>query len=74
MVQQMAIYGQLIVSVPHSCPTQRTNLSRQDAGWKVFRSQQQAPEMNLQQLNRESLIISAVRVGPNIGMAIARAV
>jgi len=30
--------------------------------------------MNLQQLNRESLITSAVRVGPNIGMAIARAV
>jgi len=74
MVQQMAIYDQLIVGVPLPCPTQRINLSRQDAGWKAFRSLQQVPDTSPHQLNQESLMSSAVRAGPSIGMAIARAV
>jgi len=69
MVQQMAIYDQLIVSVPLSCLKQPGNPSRQDAGWKVFRSLQQAADTDFQQLKQPPSIISAVRRQPNIGMA-----
>ena len=74
MVQQMAIYDQLIVSVPLSCPKHPGNLSRQDAGWEVFRSLQRAPDMNFQQLRRPPSIISAVRRRLNIGIATVKVV
>jgi len=69
MVQQMAIYDQLIVSVPLSYPKQPGNLSRQDAGWKVFRSLRRVADMDFQQLKRPPSIISAVRRRLNIDMA-----
>jgi len=74
MVQQMAIYEHIIVSVPLLCPTQRINLSRQDEGSEAFHFLQQASDMSPQQLNQKSLIISAAHVGLNIGTAIAQAV
>jgi len=74
MVQQMAIYVQPIVSVPLSCPSQSGNLSRQDAGWKVFRFLQRAADMNFQQLMRASSMTSTLRGQPNIGMATVKVV
>jgi len=74
MVQQMAIYDQLIVSVPPSCPKQPGNLSQQDAGWKVFRFLQRAPDMNFQQLRQPPSTISAVPRRPNIDMATVKVV
>jgi len=74
MVQQMAIYDQLIVSVPLLCPKQPGNLSRQDTGWEVFCFLKQAPDMNFQQLRQPPSTISAVRRRPNIDMATVKVV
>jgi len=74
MVQQMAIYDQLIVNIPILCPKQPGNLPRQEAGWKPFHLLHRAPDMDFQQLRRPPSIISAVRRRPNIGMATVKVV
>ena len=50
MVQQMAIYDQgckLMVGTPPFCPNKRANLSRQDSGRDVLRSERQWSDTKL---------------------------
>jgi len=69
VVQQTVVYNlynQLVVSVPLPCQTQRIDLSRQEAGRKVFHFPHWAPDMSFQQLTGPPSIVFAVHMGLNI--------